>query len=272
MHGSQPAHSCDRAPWARTVVTQCEQGYLSISRHIVDWGLGMTPEPKRGDALQLIFSIFVGVLIVVVVGVGVWTFYPPPFGENSPKQQQLQELFRKQQEVDASSPLKTGGQLSPADQAKSQRIQKQINDLQRAIEVERKPWAVNTSIIVLTIATILMAISLFLPEVAKVFSNGILLGGLFSVLYGTGVSFSGGDSRARFYVTLTALVMSLGVGYLRFIRGKHEKAAEKAGRAGTSAGDAAVDDVALADLAGRVQRLEQRAAAAAAALGSDQER
>jgi hypothetical protein len=120
-----------------------------------------------------------------------------------------------------------------------------------------------------------MAISLFLPEHMKVFSNGVLLGGLFSVIYGTGWSFAGGDSRARFYVVLAALVLSLGIGYLRFIRERldmAESAAEATAAAGAVQGPtASVEPGALADLASRVTELERRAAAAAAALGEPRE-
>lgn len=211
---------------------------------------------RRNDALQFIFSLFLGVLLVVVVGVGVWTFYPPPFSENNPKQQELQELYRQQETTN----FKGGSDMTPAEEAEYERIQKQINELQRELEQENKRWAVNTSIIVLTIATVLMAISLFLPDAARVFSNGILLGGLFTVLYGTGVSFTGGDSRARFWVVLVALVLAIVFGYLRFIRG--QRRAHEVEVAAAATGVVATD----ADLAARVSALESRFAALTAAF------
>lgn len=231
-------------------------------------------EPKRGDALQLIFSIFLGVLIVVVVGVGVWTFYPPPDSENSPKQQEIQKLYREQEQYNIKL---GGGSLEATQQAEYERLQKRINALQDEIQEIRRTWAVNTSIIVISIATFLMAVSLFLPELARVFSNGILLGGLFTVLYGTGVSFVGGDSRARFYVVLAALVLSLAVGYLRFVLRSRQIAERPAvttapsGAAGVPVSGPA-DAGAMASLNARVTELERRAAAAAAALGEPRDR
>lgn len=227
-------------------------------------------EPKRADALQLIFSIFLGVLIVVVVGVGVWTFYPPPDSENSPKQQEIQKLYREQEQYN----IKVGGSLNATEQAEYERIQKEINAVQDEIQETRRTWAVNTSIIVISIATFLMAVSLFLPEMARVFSNGILLGGLFTVLYGTGVSFVGGDSRARFYVVLAALVLSLAIGYLRFVL-RSRRLAEQPAVAAVPAGAVVAgpaDAGALAGLNARVTELERRAAAAAAALGEPSDR
>lgn len=225
----------------------------------------MAAEAKRGDALQFIFSIFLGLLLVVFVGVGVWTFYPQPYEQNSPEQRELEKLYREQSDAGGG---KEGALPSAANKAESERIQKKIDALNDKMQKERDRWAVNTSIILLAFATVLMAISLFLPDNMKVFSNGVLLGGVFSVLYGTGWSFAGGDSRARFYVVFAALVLSIGIGYLRFIRGRQDKA-EVALAAATPAGSALpMDAGALSALSTRVAELERRAAAAAAALGA----
>jgi uncharacterized protein HemX len=212
----------------------------------------MAAETKRGDALQLIFSLFVGVLTAVVVGVGVWTFYPPPQGENQPKQQELQRL----QEEQGMKFDKSRDQMTPQERRDFDKREKRIQELNRQIQKQFKSWAVVTSIVVITIATVLMAISLFLPETAKVFSNGILLGGLFTVLYGTGVSFTGGNNWARFFVVLAALLLSLGIGYLRFVRGRKAVAAAAEGAAAPST-----------EIEARVAVLESKLAAIQSAFG-----
>ena len=181
-------------------------------------------DARRVDALQLIFSVFLGALLVVVVGVGVWTFYPQPFDQNSPEQKEIDKLYREQEQATGKTGIQT-----PAQKAEFERIQKDIDARQAAMQKARDAWAVTTSIVLLVFATILMAISLFLPDHMRVFSNGILLGGLFTVIYGTGWSFAGGDSRARFFVVLVALLLAIAFGYLRFIRGRQEKAADGRG-------------------------------------------
>ena len=230
----------------------------------------MAADTKRFDALQLIFSIFLGALLVVVIGVGVWTFYPQPAGPNTPEGQRLEELYQQQEQVSIRSGEK---QLSAADQAESERIQNEINKINNDAREPRARWAVNTSIVLLVFATALMAISLFLPEHMRVFSNGILLGGLFTVVYGTGWSFAGGDSQARFFVVLVALILSVVFGYLRFVRGRHEPAATAVAIAGTAARVEAspADTAVLSVLEARVSALESRAAAAARALGAEEE-
>ena len=208
------------------------------------------------------------------MGVGVWTFYPQPFDQNSPEQKKIDQLYRQQEQAAGKTGIQT-----PAQKAEFERIQKDIDARQAAMQKARDAWAVTTSIVLLVFATILMAISLFLPDHMRVFSNGILLGGLFTVIYGTGWSFAGGDSRARFFVVLVALLLAIAFGYLRFIRGRQEKA-EAAGAVGatavsgviavSAAGElTAADSAQVAALAMRVDALEARAAAAAAALGGD---
>lgn len=227
----------------------------------------MAADTKRFDALQLIFSIFLGALLVVVIGVGVWTFYPQPYGPSSPEEMKLQELYRQQEQIN----MKGNGSPSAVDLARSKRIQEQIDDLNKTMQVERDKWAVNTSIILLVFATALMAISLFLPDHMRVFSNGILLGGLFTIVYGTGWSFAGGDSRARFFVVLVALILAVVFGYLRFIRGRREPAAiapTPTPAAAVVGGTPMLGAETLGALEARVSALEARAAAAAKALGA----
>ena len=44
-------------------------------------------------------------------------------------------------------------------------------------------WRLTTGIILLVCATVLLAVSLFLPDVQAVLSNGLLLGGVFTMVY-----------------------------------------------------------------------------------------
>ncbi|WIY82500.1 hypothetical protein [Propionimicrobium sp. PCR01-08-3] len=79
-------------------------------------------------------------------------------------------------------------------------------------------WYLITSIILLICATAILAISLFLPEKQGVLSNGLLLGGIFTMLYAVGVSFSAETSYVRLAVMAVALAVTIGIGYLKFVR------------------------------------------------------
>ncbi len=226
----------------------------------------MAGETKRADVLQFIYSFFLGLLIVVFIGVGVWTFYPEPFQRQREEQREIDRLYRQMGNIQGKD-----GTTTPAEQARIEELQRKIDALNDKMQGSRDQWAVNTSIILLGFATLLMAISLLLPEHMKVFSNGVLLGGVFSVIYGTGWSFAGGDSRARFFVVAVALALSVAIGYLRFVRERKDKAAAVAET--SEGGEATVAATpAFAELTSRVEELERRTSAAAVALGAHGDR
>jgi hypothetical protein len=78
------------------------------------------------------------------------------------------------------------------------------------------------------------------------------------------VGFSG-NSSARFAVICFALVVTIGLGYLKFVRGRRGGTARAAVEAGPQGG--VIEGTELAELSARVATLEERAAAAASALG-----
>jgi len=216
---------------------------------------------RQHYALQTIFSFFLGLMVLAFVGVGVNTFYPSP---TDTYQKQQQDLSRQMEALN----IKSGGASTDATtQAQIAVLQTKQNALQDKIDAEMKSWARTTSIILVLFATLVMGVSLLLSEQLRVISNGLLLGGLFTMVYGAVWVIFSGNSVARFVVILFALVVALGLGYLKFVRGRETKPVGVAAAVDGPAG--AVDDVALAGLASRVSALEERASAAAAALGGD---
>ena len=79
-------------------------------------------------------------------------------------------------------------------------------------------WRLTTGVVLLICATVILAISLFLPELQAVLSNGILLGGVFTMIYAVGVTVSSNASIVRFIVVAVALAVTIGIGYLKFVR------------------------------------------------------
>jgi hypothetical protein len=106
-------------------------------------------------------------------------------------------------------------------------------------------WLLITGIVVLVIATVILAISLTLPPHQEVIANGVLLGGVFTMIYAVGITLSSEQSIWRFVVVAIALVVTVAIGYLRFTRQRHSAPA-----AVPSAGDP--------DLVARLEALEQR--------------
>ncbi|MBK7820613.1 MAG: hypothetical protein IPJ61_05955 [Tessaracoccus sp.] len=87
-------------------------------------------------------------------------------------------------------------------------------------EAAHSQWALITGVVLLLCATALLAVSLFLPEHQAVLSNGILLGGVFTMIYAVGMAFSADTSLVRFGVVTVALAVTIAVGYLKFARGR----------------------------------------------------
>lgn len=96
-------------------------------------------------------------------------------------------------------------------------------------EATSAQWRLVTGIILLVLATLVLAISLALPEAQVVISNGILLGGVFTMVYAVGITASGPQSIWRFVVVGVALAVTIGIGYLKFVRRKPGVAAAAAG-------------------------------------------
>jgi len=112
------------------------------------------------------------------------------------------------------------------------------------------------------LATLVMAVSLIQAERLPVISNGLLLGGVFTMVYGVGWIVTSDTSVTRFLVMTVALIITLALGYARFVRPRS---------AATSAAGAeppvAYGSDALADVERRLRDLERRMAEAAGALG-----
>lgn len=204
------------------------------------------PEWQSG-ALQAIFAVFLGIIIAVVVGVGVSTFHSNPADDT---RQQLETLYQQQEQGKFPDATVT---------AEDRAVQEQIMALEAVAQEQEQDWAASTSLIVIVIATGLLAGAVGLARMpqAWVFSTGLLLGGIFTMLYGVVLSFMGAQSVARFAILVTALIITCGLGYLRFVRA----------RASTAAGQSTgATPESLTTLEGRVTVLEESMTALRRAL------
>lgn len=214
------------------------------------------PESQK-NALQVIFSIFLGLMLTTFVGIGVYTFYPMPEPSDNPA---LQEQIRKLELERDSYYSKSQGELSPTDQARVAQLDTEIQKLYQEQNKPNETWGRNTSIILIAFATVVMAVSLIRADQLKVISNGLLLGGIFTMVYGTGWAIATGTSLARFWVVTAGLVITIVLGYIRFVRIKREEAeALTPSAAGT---------VEVGELATRISALERKVAGVGEALGS----
>ena len=163
---------------------------------------------KSQQLLQVVYSFFLGLVLVGFVAIGMNTFHPQP-------------------------------------------------DYYEGVEPLWESWALSSSIILLTLATLIMLISLLIPvDRAVVVSNGLLLGGVFTMIYAVGMTVTADPSGKAFAVVTAALAVTIVMGWLKFARRS---------RAGADA-QPAISDEELGTLEQRVQALEARLGAAARVL------
>jgi hypothetical protein len=214
-------------------------------------------EATRIAGLRTIFSFFLGLMLTAFVGVGVYTFHPPPdqFAE------EIRDLTRREQAIRISG---APHELTSGERDEIQEIARQRNQLTDTAAAARIPWGRNTSIVLIFFATLAMAVSLVRADQLPVISSGLLLGGIFTMLYGVGWILATDTSIARFLVMTVALMITLGLGYARFVRrGPVLPAAP--GSDPTDAGG-------FAGIESRVSDLEERMTEAANALGPKDDR
>ena len=190
--------------------------------------------------VRIIFSVFLGLMLTAFVGIGTYTFHPPPDRYEA----QIRELDAKHE--------MPGPEPSPEEREQLQEMSQERQRLTELSQAEHEDWRRTTSIILIIIATLVMVLSVIRKEV-PVITNGLLLGGIFTMLYGVGWIISDEASVLRFVVIAVAFAITVAMGYVRFVR--------QGAEAPVSAPDGQ-----LGDLEERVAQLEDRMERASQAL------
>jgi hypothetical protein len=155
--------------------------------------------------LKYVYTLFVGILLAVFAGVGIAAFYPepkypePPFSMKYPR-----PVMAPDRESTPS-----------ADQIREQEeYDKKTMDHQKKIEEYNK----NVSSISVAAAVLMLIVSLTLFKQILVIADGLLLGGVLTLLYSIARGFQSGDHMFRFLVVTVGLIVALILGYLKFVR------------------------------------------------------
>lgn len=154
--------------------------------------------------IKYIYSVFLGLLIVLFVGVGISVFYPQPVQPQYPP-----ELNYAKTELTAQQA----------------QLQKENDSKMQAWEQDMKIYNRNVSIMTLVAAVVLVAISLAMGERAKVIADGIMYGGVFTLLYSIGRGLASNNTKYSFLVVTVGLFTAILLGYMKFIKPHHSNAA-----------------------------------------------
>jgi hypothetical protein len=152
----------------------------------------------ENKVLKIIFTLFIGVMVALFVGLGIEAFYPSPVYPDVMWQENMTD--------------KQTAAIQAAEAA-----------YQEAVRVRNQ----IVSIVVTAIAVIIMVASMFLEKRNLTLTNGLLLGGLFSLIYGSTVGFSAGSAMVTFITVGVGLAAVIVVGVRRFSPSREAKEAAK---------------------------------------------
>lgn len=159
-------------------------------------------------ALKIIYSIFLGVLIATFVGVGIAAFYQPPEAPDYPRQLEVAKF----------DPVT--GQPAETAEEKAERIQLQdeFDQKQKDFDKAMGIYSRNVSTVAIGAAILILILSLILSHRILLMSDGLLFGGVLTLLYGIGWGFAAKDNLYRFIVVTIGLIVALALGYVRFVK------------------------------------------------------
>ena len=148
--------------------------------------------------LKIIFTLFIGVMVALFVGFGIEAFYPSPLYPDI--------VWTEGMTADQEAAM----QAAQTAYDEAVRVHNQI-----------------VSIVVTAVAVIIMVGSMFLEKRNRTLTNGLLLGGLFSLVYGSTVGFSAGSALVTFLTVGIGLIAVIVVGVRRFSPSREAKEAAK---------------------------------------------
>ena len=160
--------------------------------------------------LKVVYTIFIGLLLAIFVGVGIDAFYQGPTPPETPL---LLELYKLPTEPTSDTTIST--QLEEE--------QKAFDEASKIFMEKFQKYNRNVSIISLIAAILILIISLTLFRKILIIADGLLLGGVITLLYSVARVFGSGDDKFRFVVVAVGLVVSLILGYLKFIEPSKNK-------------------------------------------------
>lgn len=153
--------------------------------------------------IRYLYSIFLAVLVVTFVGVGIAAFYKAPKYPEYPI------------ETKPVTMAPTGEVSESAEMVEKRAdFERESREFQKTNETYSK----NVSTIAIAASLIILVLSITLLSRILYLSDGLLLGGVFTLIYAVVRGFSAGDEMFRFIVVSISLAVAVFLGYWRFVR------------------------------------------------------
>ena len=177
-------------------------GILAVIIVVIIISFAIYAKQKGVSMLRFIYVFLLGIFLAFFVGLGIEAFYPSPKYPEPPR------------ELDCAK-VDSGGYTAHQQKISDEYDQK-IKDYQEKQNIHGR----NTSIIAVVLSVIYMVLSLTILARTSIFSDGFLLGSLFTLLYGIIRGFECSDNKFRFLIVTVGLIIAMVLGYIKFVRKK----------------------------------------------------
>ena len=152
--------------------------------------------------LKIIYTIFIGVFFAALVGVGIAAFYPEP------KPPQYPSALKIPREGGLNQPV--------FEELKKE--QEEYDKAEKAFQEKMEVYNRNVSIIAIVASIVTLMVSLTLFKKIFLIADGLLLGGVLTILYSIIRGFGSGNNKFQFIIVSIGFVISLVLGYIKFIK------------------------------------------------------
>lgn len=158
--------------------------------------------------IRYLYTFFLAVLLVTFVGVGIAAFYKSPQRPEYPIE--TEPIVYEQNKLTSES---------AEVQQRRIKYEKDSRNFQKIEEVYNK----NVSTVAIVAALFILVVSITLLNKILYLSDGLLLGGVFTLIYSVIRGFSAGDEMFRFVVVSIGLAVAVFLGYWKFVRTQKKK-------------------------------------------------
>lgn len=149
------------------------------------------------NVIRYIYTFFVGLFLAIFIGTGIAVFYAAP--------------------QEPEPPLGFGIEKSNLTEPEKQQIET-YNVQQRDFMRDEQIYNRNVSIIVLICSVIILIIALVFSDRLGIVADGLLLGGIFTLLYGIARGMASDSNQYRFVVAAVGLAVTIILGYVKFAK------------------------------------------------------
>lgn len=154
---------------------------------------------EKNGVLRAFYTVFLAILIALFFGLGVAAFY------EAPKRPTPTMAIEKEETVENKGEI----------------LEYEAN--QREYEKSSQSYNRNVSMITLGLALVSVVAGLLLTNKILLLSDGLMLGGVITLVYSIIRGMQTEDAKFRFIVATIGLLITVVLGYVKFIKNKEEK-------------------------------------------------